>query len=443
MKMSHSRKNSSGTRPPQKHYIREYGDGPHSGPGDASVILLMIILAAGIGFLSGAFVWTVLCSANLLTHLVWGSLEKTLDVPWLPVAVCTAGGAAIAAWTKLTGFRIDSLTEILAVVRTTGEYHLKSVWKSFVSFLLPLVFGGSIGPEAGLSGFAAGACTWIGNRLRHAGLKTRVMADVSAAAVMTAVFGAPLYGIAAAAEESLPNEKDYTFRRPVKLVLYTVSAAAAFGGAALIASIPAFSGGMPRFDTIHARGTEYLAILPLACAGWGLAILFHLSDSLCGRITEKLGDKAGYLPILCGLILGTAAVFFPDVLFPGEEQSAELIRRWTAVPAIVLFLTGIIKVAATPMCIRFGWRGGNFFPVIFSGISFGYGIASVTGLDPVLCVLPVTAAVLAGMTRKPLITIALLFLCFPLRNAPAMIAAALIGAYLPMPKFRPAGDQSA
>ena len=94
----------------------------------------------------------------------------------------------------------------------------------------------------------------------------------------------------------------------------------------------------------------------------------------------------------------------------------------------------MLKVVATPLCLNFGWRGGNFFPCIFAGVSCGYGIAVFSGIDPMLCVTVVTTALVACMTRKPLLTLALLILCFPIDGILASGVAALVGSALPVPR---------
>ena len=96
--------------------------------------------------------------------------------------------------------------------------------------------------------------------------------------------------------------------------------------------------------------------------------------------------------------------------------------------------TGFGKVIITPLCIRFGWRGGHFFPVIFAGISIGYGMAMLTGADPVFCLCACTAALVGGVMRQPLMTVLLLFLCFPVKGIVVMLAAAALGAAVPLPK---------
>ena len=72
----------------------------------------------------------------------------------------------------------------------------RTVFVGFAGALLPLLFGASIGPEAGLTDVIAGACTWVGDRLKFLGRGFRELASVGIAAVAGAMFSAPLYGLA-------------------------------------------------------------------------------------------------------------------------------------------------------------------------------------------------------------------------------------------------------
>lgn len=96
--------------------------------------------------------------------------------------------------------------------------------------------------------------------------------------------------------------------------------------------------------------------------------------------------------------------------------------------------TGFVKAALTPACIKLGWRGGHFFPVVFSGIALGYGFAQISGADAVFCVAACTSALMGAVMRQPLMAALLLVMCFPLKGVIVMLAAAAIGAAIPLPQ---------
>lgn len=423
---------------PSKPYVGDYG-APIEGTGRvAAASLSLVVLACLVGFVVGVVVWGALSLSNLLIQLLWHDLPAALpfDAPWLPLVLCPFGGLIIGLWTRAFRNAPASLETVMGEVRATGGYRLRGLGSSIVSFLLPLVFGGSIGPEAGLTGIIAAACTWIGNTLKRAGLKVKAVTDLTLSATLSAVFGAPLLGIVMNAEEQpgAPSPDDYSFRRPAKLLLYTAAAFGAFGGAAFIGCLLGDGAGLPRFSSIEAQGIAWLWTVPLALAGWALGLLFHASNRAFGSMTGRFRKDSLMPPLIAGAALGAVAVALPGVLFSGERQCHTIMEEWTAVSALALLAAGALKVVATPLCLNFGWRGGNFFPCIFAGVSFGYGIAALSGIDPMLCVTVVTTALVACMTRKPLLTLALLILCFPIDGILASGVAALVGSALPVPR---------
>ena len=83
-----------------------------------------------------------------------------------------------------------------------------------------------------------------------------------------------------------------------------------------------------------------------------------------------------------------------------------------------------------------GWRGGNIFPTIFSGVVIGYACALILPIDPIFCVAVVTAALTATVMRKPMAVILLLLICFPINGIIPMTIGAVIGGAIPLPKWR-------
>lgn len=218
---------------------------------------------------------------------------------------------------------------------------------------------------------------------------------------------------------------------------------AAVYACAIIGALGAFmalrhliGGGMPlpHYEWESVEVEEILWMVPLiivgALAGW----LYHVSEALMARLSDRMGDKV-MKPVVAGAILGVCGVVLPFTMFSGEAQSSELGEVWTTMGAALLLATGLVKILVTAMCVNMGWRGGHFFPVIFAGISIGYGLAMLTGVDPVFCLCVVTAALVGGVMRKPLMATLLLFLCFPLLAVVPMLISAFVGSRIPLPSW--------
>lgn len=409
----------------------------------------MVVLAMCVGFAVGFAVFALVNASGWLTSALWEGAGGAFDVPWFPLATCTFGGLIIGLWTLWSGDRIKPLEQVLSEFRHTGTYRVNGPVKPIITFLLPLVFGGSVGFEAGLTGIITAACCWIRDKLKAAGLRAASVADVTIAASISAIFGTPLAGIVAGFESSPVENGDsegpasvdidaYDMRRSVKLALYTAAAMGAFGGIALFSDLFGTTGGLPRFDAIEASYAELLWAIPCIIAAYVMTLVFHGSSSMFGSVSKRLGGGAAatvLAPVVAGAIMGAVAMAFPFVLFPGETQSEELMATWTTWTALALLATGLLKAAITPMCLNMGWMGGSFFPSIFAGVACGYGLAMLTGADPMLMVTVTATAFLAGVTRKPLLSLAILALCFPLTGILWSGLAAVVGASLPVPTF--------
>ena len=120
--------------------------------------------------------------------------------------------------------------------------------------------------------------------------------------------------------------------------------------------------------------------------------------------------------MLAGLALAICGTVLPYTMFAGETQADVLMETYLTIPAGVLIATGLVKAMLTPALINMGWRGGHFFPVIFSGVSLGYGLAILTGADPVFCVAVCTASTMGAVMRQPVMVVGLLLMCFPLKG---------------------------
>ncbi len=408
--------------------------------------LLFIALTIAFGAFAGAFAWAFFFLMNQGIHLLWDVVpswlaQAGLPALFYPIAFCTAGGLVIGLFAKRFGPYPDDMNTVMAKVKATGRYDYDTLGPSFFGALLPLLFGGSIGPEAGLTGVIAGLCTWVGDRLRFVGSEMRELAEAGTAAVISAIFATPLFGLAVpivgAADESGGTRSIREVRlgvgKPLKVAIYVLAVAGALGMMGLLGSLFGASGGLPRFTQIACGLPELLWALPLIAVGTLAGWLFFPFGMLAKKVAEALGKHIIVKPIIAGALLGVSGVLLPYTMFAGEAQTEQLAESWMGISATILILTGFCKVLTTQVCLNLGWRGGHFFPIIFAGISIGYGMATLTGIDPTFALCAVTASLVGTVMRQPVMTMVLLFLVFPLAGAPVLLIAASIGSVIPVP----------
>ena len=414
-------------------YVGDVMHQPQSGAGKTGIALGFVLLALLVGFLIGFAVYLVMNLSTWLTERLW-SFSGSFAL--FPLVVCTIGGVLIGVWTWWSRDAVMPLETVMEEFKETGSYRTNGIWKPVITFLLPLVFGGSIGFEAGLTGLITSSCCWIRDQLKKAGRQLAAITDVTIAACLAAIFRTPLAGIAAGIESD-SNVDDYNLRRGTKVVLYAAAAFGAFAGVRAFSAIFGASGGLPRFPEIGVQLSQIPWAIPCLALAYVMTLLFHVSSHLFGMVGTTMGQSAtGTIarPVICGIVMGAVACILPYVLFPGETQSEELMESWTTWTAFALLGTGVLKAAITPMCLNMGWIGGDLFPSIFSGVAAGYGLAALTGADPMLMVTVTTTAFLAGVVRKPLLVLGILFLCFPADGILWMGIAAVIGSSLPVPR---------
>lgn len=220
----------------------------------------------------------------------------------------------------------------------------------------------------------------------------------------------------------------------MRIFIYCMGAA---GGIAAFAGLGALFGGsagLPRFDAKHTiswiQWAWFLGIVAAAILA-GLCYLFF------AKVSEKLGEMLQNHRIvscvLAGICIAAGMYFLPLTTFSGEHEMGELMSSWEEYSAKILILTALAKMLLVNLCISLGWRGGSIFPLIFSGVAAGYAFAAITGIDPNFAVAAMTAGLYGYVSRKPVMTVAVLLMCFPPVYIFPLAGAAVIASKVPIP----------
>ena len=398
------------------------------------------LLTILLGAFCGAVIWLFLRLLGICTGLIWDTIPAKAGFTYLPVLICAAGGLAAGLVRKRYGDYPEELHQVLGKIRKEKHYDYSKMAVILVCAFIPLVFGASVGPEAGLTGIIAGLCYWVGDNVKYAKEHAEEYSDIGAAVTLGSLFHVPLFGIFAVEEDPEGEGAVPAIPKASKLLLYGL----ATGSAWLVmkglgSQLGDASLGFPSFDYAEPAAADFAMMLIYIPAGMLLYLVYGWSE----KITEK---AAGAVPAVlretaCGAVIGLMAVFAPVVLFSGEEQMRELPDTFMRYAPAVLIGICMLKLFMTAFCIRFGMKGGHFFPLIFACSCMGFAAAmlvfgNAAGITDaalltghaVFAAAIITAATLGSQMKQPLAVSMLLLICFPLRFVLwIFLAAALAG----------------
>lgn len=394
--------------------------------------LKLIVFCVALGATAGAVVWAFLKAMSEGMEFIWHWMPNNLDIPFYTLIVCTIGGLIIGVFRKKFGDYPESLDTVLGKVKTKKHYSYDNIIVLLIAALLPLLFGSSVGPEAGLTGIITALCYWVGDNAKFAKENSKVYSEVGMAVSLSVIFYSPLFGIFAVEEDE--NNEVPNIAKSSKILLYGVAIASAMGIYKLLSFFfGAGMGGFPSFESMEPTRIDYIMLLVYVIAGLILAAFYNFTH----HATEEIGHKLPAVgkEILAGFCLGLAGTFIPMVMFSGEHEMGELMVDYVHYLPYMLVVIAFLKVLITNICIQFGLKGGHFFPLIFAGVSLGYAIAmfAFPGGDMghmVFGAAIVTATLLGATMKKPIAVTMLLLLCFPLNSLVWTFVAATLGAKL-------------
>lgn len=395
--------------------------------------LVMILIVAFLGGVIGGITWLLLFLLNLGIDFFWSFLPEHIDFTFYPLMICAVGGILVGLWEKKFGPYPRELQEIMAEIKSGKKIPYNNLHIIGIAALLPLIFGGSLGPEAGLSGIIVGLCYWFSDKFKYTVQEIEEIAEIGMAATIGVIFNSPLFGFVNQIEDDNSLSQ---IPKNTKMLLYFIGILGGFGAFRFLSNMIGGGSGLGNFPAVETLGTtEWILVIPLALIGGLLGMLYFVFKGAVKFAIRPLKDKIIVKAVLAGIILGGVGILLPYTMFSGEHQMEELMHGWETIGVALLFVTAIVKLVITNICLEMGWRGGHIFPVIFAGTAIGYAFAILLPIDPIFCVAVVTAALTSTILRKPLAVILLLLIMFPVNAIIPMVIGAVIGGAIPIPKF--------
>ena len=392
--------------------------------------LIFLLYTVILGAIVGAIIWGFLRLMNLGIEFLWDYVPSQLSFPLYTLCVCTVGGLLIGLWKKKFGDYPEELNVVMGQVKKTGRYPYNNVFSTLGSALFPLLIGASVGPEAGLTGVIAGLCTWVGDKLKRYKREVEELTAIGMSATLGTIFRSPMFGFI----EPLESEKDTTLPKSSKIVLYIAAILSSFGAFILLTKLLGGGAGMEGLETEGVELVQYLWAIPLTLAGIAAGYLYFIFKKLTSTLEHKLRKYTIIRATAGGILLGIAGTFLPLTMFSGEHQIGETVSAAAEIGAVMLIVIAVVKLLLTNICIDSGLKGGHFFPVIYCGICIGCAMSLITGIDIGFCTAVVTTALVGHTLKKPLATVLLLMIVFPIRLIPIMLFAAAAAKFIPTPK---------
>ena len=242
-----------------------------------------------------------------------------------------------------------------------GRMPARAGFLSALTSAISLGSGASVGQYGPLAHLGATLGSLVARIDRNSRWMGTAGVGCGAAAAIATAFNAPIAGIVFAHEVILRHYSLRTFA-PI-----TVAATIGYVVANIVFERPPLF----RVEAVSVNAApEFLGFVLIGVVGAFVAVLYMRAILYAGRLARTLPIADWSKPMLAGAALGLAAIWLPDILGIGKETLRFAVIDGAFAPEELAILL-VAKIAATALCIGFGFAGGVFSPALLIGILFG------------------------------------------------------------------------
>ncbi|MFH2054525.1 MAG: chloride channel protein [bacterium] len=374
---------------------------------------VLIVLACIVGLATAlgavAFIRLILYAKGLffgssvdLVHLV------SQDLQYWEILIPAVGGLLVGpiVYKFAKEAKGHGVPEVMvAVAFKGGMIRPRVAIAKAVASAICIGSGGSAGREGPIVQIGAAIGSVVGQIFHMSERRVRVLVGCGAAAGISAVFNAPIAGVIFSLEIILG---DFAVKTFAPVILSSVVASVV--SRSLLGNSPAFM--VPKYALISAYEIPLYVVLGLICG------IVAVTFTRVLFVAEDLSDNAkipGILkPAVGGLLLGTVAIFLPQIYADGYESIHAALSGEFGIA--FLFILIFAKIFATSLTLGSGNSGGIFAPSLFMGAMAGGWFGSlvhqwfptVTAPSGAYALVGM-AAVVAGTTHAPITAILIVF----------------------------------
>lgn len=396
---------------------------------------LFLCFTALTGAVIAGLVWLYLKVANVGITVIWEMIPAYIDSHYYTILMCLVGGVIIGLFHRVYGPYPERMADSIKRVRNTGTYPYRKLPVIVSASFLSLFFGGAVGPESGLVSLLLGLCCWAMDQFGLARWKMETLIAGNPYVMKKELFRMMAAGLFLPPDQIVYDKGKINWTRKEQIasgVTAGLTGLAVYELLNLIfgrsLSVPHLQGGVL---ILRDKVAVILLIVVGIAAGYLYLIFQKISSWFFGKLREK--NLAVLNAVLGGLILGLIGTALPMTMFSGGSDIQTMQYEYLKFTPNLLILIGVVKLFLTNVCIESGWRGGHFFPIIFSGLSIGYGFAAILHINEIVSVVLVTGALLGTVLQQPLGALALSLVFFPAKNVGWMLLASTVGGCVPVP----------
>src|SRR3954451_8041495 len=345
-------------------------------------MVLISVLAAGVGLIAGVVAFILYKLIGLLTNLVffhrWTADFTSARLhqlgPWV-IILPVIGGIVIGfmdkyGTDKIKGHGIPEAME--AVLTNRSRIQPRVAILKPISAAIAIGTGGPFGAEGPIIQTGGAVGSLVGQVFHTTASERKVLLACGAAAGMSATFNTPIAGVILAIELLLFEFKSRSF---IPLVIASTLATAVH--MQLLGAGPMFTVAQTEFAI--PRALPFYLLLGVICglAAVGFSKLLYWTEDQF----EKLPLDELWWPAIGALGLGIIGYFVPRVLGVGYDTISDILNANLAWKLLLVVM--LAKAAALVISLGSGTSGGLLAPMFMSSAALGGSYAMLMNrLDP-------------------------------------------------------------
>ncbi|MCP4936230.1 MAG: chloride channel protein [bacterium] len=284
--------------------------------------------------------------------------------PWYVIlAAPTVGGLLVGLLLDYTmpGKRPHGVADVIeAQAIKNSKISMRDGLQSALVTALSLGSGASAGREGPVVHLGASIASWLEDRFALSQSARRTLLACGVASAVSASFNVPLAGVLFAHEVILGH---YALRAFVPIAIS--SALGAMIVRIHLGNFPAFI--IPEYHINTNWEIPAFALLGLVCAL--VAILFQLMLIGADYFSRSIDIPLWLRPVIGGFLIGSIAIYFPQVLGVGYDSTDAALKQQFALPLLLELL--LLKAVATSITLASRFGGGVFSPSLYLGAMAG------------------------------------------------------------------------